>query len=283
MITIISDNTEILLRRLEFSDGTLTMNVSGFSSCPRYVSITLDTTTKGFLVREELSLVVDAIKGVTDGTDFTDTEFILHLPYLYNSRADRRFLKGDSYPLHDFLTFLKSLDIFDKIHICDIHNMKALEDFEDLPIIEKSQLECFKSSLAQDFINDYDLVVAPDKGATEKAKTIADHLGIDIIYANKVRDISTGKIVDMTLPEGYDLQGKKVLVPDDITDKAGTHIWLSDILRAEGVKEVDLYVTHAILPDGLGALKGKIDKLICYQTVAGYINNEDVMNFNLGK
>ena len=58
-------------------------------------------------------------------------------------------------------------------------------------------------------------------------------------------------------------------------------MWLADLLKEKGAKQVDLYVTHAILPEGLKELGKHIDNLYVYQTVGGYINKEDIMKFNL--
>ena len=102
------------------------------------------------------------------------------------------------------------------------------------------------------------------------------------MFANKVRDVSTGKLTEMNLPE-YDFTGKKVLVPDDIFDNGGTLVWLGDLLKKAGAMEVELYITHLIAPNGLKHLTGVIDKVYCYQTVAGYINKQTVLDFNLGK
>lgn len=281
MITVFANNKEVPVNMVEFSDGALTFKLDELPKNPNYISINVDPSTPVYRVREEISLVVSCLENRYGYVELLNTHCILNLPYLPYGRCDRVFEKGNPDGLQDFLDSLGEMNIFTEINTCDIHNTDVIG--EDLPITEKSQLECFKSSLPQDFINDYDLVVAPDKGATEKAKTIADYLGIDIIYANKVRAISTGKIVDMTLPEGYDLQGKKVLVPDDLFDAGGTFLWLSDILRGKGVSEVDLYVTHLIASKGLSCCKGKIDKIYYHHIVADYINNEDVMNFNLGK
>lgn len=286
MITVFVDNKEVPVNMVEFSDGALTFKLDQMPTDPSYISINVDPSTPVYRVREEIILIVEALGGlVEDGYLVSDGEpkkFILNLPYLPYARCDRRFEKGNPVALESFLN-TEHLELFNEIHICDIHNMKALEDFHSLSIIEKPQLECFKSSLPQDFVNDYDLVVSPDVGATEKAKTIADYLGVDIIYATKVRDVSTGKLVDMTLPEGYDLQGKKVLIPDDIFDGGSTFLWLAGLLRSQGASEVDLYVTHLIASKGLKCCKGKIDKLICYQTVAGYINKQNVTDFNNGR
>ncbi len=289
MITVFADNKEVPVNMVEFSDGALTFKLDKLPKKPNYISINVDPSTPVYRVREEISIVVNCIEHFYKSSTLKGLPFpvTLNLPYTCYGRADRVFEEGNPNTLYVFLRWLKELN-FDKINICDLHNSKVLTDWyineeHDSVFHEKSQLECFKDSLPHDFVNDYDLVVSPDKGATEKAKTIADYLGIDIIYANKVRDISTGKIVDMTLPEGYDLQGKKVLVPDDLSDGNGTFLWLSDILRGRGVSEVDLYVTHLIASKGLSGCKGKIDKIYYHHIVSDYINNEDVMNFNLGK
>jgi len=284
MITVYSNNTEILVNKVTFSDGTFNFNISNIPEKPRYISINIDPSTRGCIVREEISLVVDAIQKLKD---CSDSIRILSIPYLYNARADRRFVKGDSYPLKNFLTFLQGLKFFDEIHICDIHNMQAVKDIMfdyslDLNITEKSQLDCFKDSLSYDTKKDFDLVIAPDKGAVEKAKTVAEYLGVGCVFANKVRDVATGKLTEMNLPD-YDFTGKKVLIPDDIGDGMGTHVWLGELLKQSGAKEVDLYVTHLIAPKGLKHLTGVIDKVYCYQTVAGYINKQTVLDFNLGK
>lgn len=278
MITVSADNKDIPVNMVEFSDGAITFKVGSLPDNPRYIWIVVDPSTPVYRVREEISLVVDAILG-NDDTDFTNTEFNLSLEYTPYGRADRRFEKGNPAPLLDFFCFLRDeLAVFDAIYLNDVHNMEAIP--KGLNIIEKGQLQCFKESLSQSWNNDYDIVVAPDFGATLKAKTIADYLDVECTYASKKRDVSTGRLTTMKLPE-YDFEGKVVLIPDDIADQAGTHMWLADLLKEAGAKRVDLYVTHAILPKGLQKLmESNIDKLIVYQTVGGYINKQNVSDFN---
>lgn len=281
MIRLSCDNKDIPVNKITFSDGAITFKVDTLPKKPKYIWIVVDPSTPVYMVREELFLIIDAILS-NDDVNLRDTEFNLSLEYLPYGRADRRFEKGNPSPLLDFFCTLRDdIAIFDNIYINDVHNINALPS--GLNIIEKGQLQCFKDSLVCGHEKYWDVVVAPDKGATEKAKTIADYLDIDCVYANKSRELSTGKITKMILPD-YDFRGKKVLIPDDITDKAGTHMWLADLLKEDGVKQVDLYVTHAILPERFTQLdNSNIDKLIAYQTVGGYINKEDIKNFNLRK
>lgn len=284
MIKVFSDNKEIPVNMVEFSDGAITFKVEGLPLSPKYISITVDPSTKGYRVLEEFNLITSALLLGIKGVDFTNTKFILNMPYLYNARADRYFEDGNPHPLMEFLIFLRDhIGMGDwEIHCCDIHNLNAVNSFKGLNIIEKTQLSCFKDTIAGQDITSWDVVCCPDKGAVEKATTIAEYLGVPCVYANKKRDVSTGKLLTMELPD-YDFTGKKVLIPDDIGDKMGTHIWLADLLKEAGASQVDLYITHLIAPTGLKHLTGKIDKIYCYQTVAGYINKQTVNDYNLGK
>ena len=207
---------------------------------------------------------------------------ILNLPYLGYGRADRVFEKGNPSPLYDFLQDLNSFG-FTEVLCCDIHNSKCLNIGSVPNIREKSQLECFKQSLPHDFNTDYDIILAPDKGAVDKAASIADHLEVDVYNCGKERDISTGKVIKTVLPPDVDFTGKVVLIPDDLMDGGYSFIRLAEQLKTACAKQVDLYVTHLIASKGLDVLKGLVDNVYCYQVVGKYVNKLDVTHFNLNK
>lgn len=279
MIRVSCNNEEIPVNKVTFSDGAITYKLDSLPKDARYIWIVVDPSTPVYLVREEVEMVCSCIENFY-GKNIADLEVYLSLEYLPYARADRVFEKGNPSPLYDFLVWLDRKR-FSKVYVSDIHNANTLEEYRVDNLVEKPQLKCFKESLSFDHKKDWDVVLSPDKGATEKASTIANYLGVECVYANKKRDLSTGKLTEMILPE-YDFSGKKVLIPDDICDRAGTHMWLASLLKEKGAKEVDLYVTHAILPERLTSLEeSSIDKLIAYQTVGGYINKEDIKNFNL--
>ena len=151
-LKLISDNKEIPVNMVEFSDGAITFKVDELPENPSYISIHVCPTTPVYRIREELELLTDAIL-YTDDVNFFDTKWYLDLPYLPYGRADRRFEKGNPIPLSNFLSWLRDEWIdMDEIHICDIHNPKyVLEDFVGLNILERPQLDCFKNSLPSNF------------------------------------------------------------------------------------------------------------------------------------
>lgn len=288
MITVISDNKEIPVNMVEFSDGALTFKMV-VDPDSKYTSVTVCPSTPVYRVFEELRLFFECLHKVSN--EEKDMPYcgkiIINLPYLPYARCDRIFEKGNPNGLERFMLDLEEMGYWDEMFICDIHNKNAVDTILKNHLLtwninEKSQLQCFKESLSYDVEKDWDLVIAPDKGAVEKAKTISEDLKIPCVFANKKRDLSTGKLTEMLLPD-YDFTGKKVLIPDDIGDGLGTHVWLGELLKKAGAKQVDLYVTHLIAPKGLKHLTGIIDNVYCHHTVAGYLNKQDVTDFNSNK
>lgn len=280
MLKLFSDNKEIEINFIEFSDGAMTYKVDTLPESPRYISIYVDPRTPVYRIREEVALLVDAITG--NDVNFSKTNFILDIPYLPYGRADRRFEKGNPLPLFNFLSWLRDeVSIFNEVIVCDIHNPSYTGNFIGLDITERKQLECFKNSIPYNFDTDYHFVLAPDKGSVEKAGTIACHLEVDVYNCRKERDLSTGEIIRSTLPEGVDFTGKTVLIPDDLCDGGYTFIKLAEQAKVAGAEKVDLYVTHLIASKGLDIFKGLIDNIYCHHTVGRYVNKLDVTNFNI--
>ncbi|AUR84813.1 phosphoribosyltransferase-like protein [Vibrio phage 1.063.O._10N.261.45.C7] len=282
MLEVFSDNKEVNLNRVDFSDGAFTYKLEGISQDAKYISVKVLTSTPVNQVREELSIFGECVMGLVEDGHFShNVPMYLDLPYLPYGRADRKFEQGNPQPLLGFLHFLEDMGGFDEIYVCDIHNPKAIEGF-DLNIIEKTQLECFKGSLPQDFNTSYDFVLAPDKGSVEKSATIACHLDVNVYNCGKERDVSTGKIIRSTLPEGVDFTDKVVLIPDDLCDGNYTFYSLARLLKEAGAKQVDLYVTHMIGSKGLSNITGVIDKIYYYQIVGNYLTKDCILRFNEG-
>lgn len=291
MITVFSDNKEIPVNKVEFSDRAITFKLDKLEKQPRYIHINVCPSTPVNQIREEITMVVSSIQQFYKSSTLKGLRFpvTLDMPYVGYGRADRCFEVGNpTTPLFTFLTFLDKMG-FDKINMKDLHNPSVLEDWYFRPLdtttnfYNKPQLECFKESLPYDFNEEYTFVVAPDKGAMDKASTIAEHLAVDIVFAGKKRCIETGRILETTLPEDIDLKGAKVLIPDDIFDGGFTFIKLAEKLKERGVKEIHLYITHIIASKGLNYLTGLIDKVYYNQVVGTHINDKTILDFNSGK
>lgn len=280
MLHLFSDNKSININPVEFSDGAITYKLEGLPENPRYLCITVNPKTPVYRIREELSILLDSL--MLEGSVY-NAQLYLHMAYLPYGRADRQFEKGNPEPLSNFLSWLSSVGkgIINNIMVCDIHNISAVEGkLGGINLIQKTQLECFKDSLPLNFNGKYDIVLAPDKGSVDKAATIAEYLKLPVYNCEKERDISTGKILRSTLPEGVEIKGKKVLIPDDIFDGGYTFIKLAEQLKEMGAEQVDLYITHLIAAKGLGGLKGLVDNIYYHHVIGNYIDRKEVWEYN---
>ena len=258
----------------EFSDGAITCKVVFSEDYSDGVALNfiVDPSTPVKQITEEINLLFSAI---AEKGKILPKEFQLIVPYLPYGRADRRFEDGNPSPLEVFL--LTPCTLFDRITVNDPHNYEALLEFSFSAKIEViPQLQCFLSTTASR--KRYDFVIAPDNGAVEKAKTIAEYLGVPLLCATKKRDISTGKIVDVTFNENIPPESN-VIVCDDILGGGGTFIPLGEKIRSQGAS-ADLYVTHLIGATGLGGFVGLYDNIYNYQIVGKYLSEKDVIDFN---
>lgn len=91
----------------------------------------------------------------------------------------------------------------------------------------------------------WDAVIAPDKGAVDRAGAVARWFGVPLLTAGKVRDPKTGALSGFTAPGG--LTPGRYLLVDDICDGGGTFAGLAHaICNSEPAAELHLWVTHGL-------------------------------------
>ena len=93
-------------------------------------------------------------------------------------------------------------------------------------------------------LNDNLVVVSPDVGGTERARSFAKLLQCPIALIDKRRPKpNVSEVMNLV----GDVKGKRVVILDDIVDTAGTMIKASEALLAEGATEVHACCVHAVL------------------------------------
>ncbi|MFA5608205.1 MAG: phosphoribosyltransferase family protein [Leucobacter sp.] len=92
---------------------------------------------------------------------------------------------------------------------------------------------------------DWTAVIAPDKGAVNRAGDVARILGVPLLTAGKVRDAATGKLSGFAAPA--EIGAGRFLVIDDICDGGGTFAGLAvAIAEVAPEAELHLWVTHGL-------------------------------------
>lgn len=111
----------------------------------------------------------------------------------------------------------------------------------------------------------YAAVVSPDAGAEKRAGLVAKKLGVPLIHAWKMRDVSTGAIAGFGCESTSLPFDSKVLVVDDICDGGRTFIGLAGCFRSD--IDLHLYVTHGIFSQGTEELRKHYSHIYCTDSI----------------
>ena len=87
------------------------------------------------------------------------------------------------------------------------------------------------------------VVVAPDVGSADRAKSYAKRIGASVAIADKSRE-KAGVVGDMTIIGN--VCGKNVILVDDMIDTGGTICKAGDVLKEKGALKVWVCATHGV-------------------------------------
>ena len=90
-----------------------------------------------------------------------------------------------------------------------------------------------------------DLVIAsPDVGGSKRANTYAKYLGCPLVLCNKTRARAN---VVATMQIIGEVEGKNVVIIDDMVDTAGTITKAADLMKEHGAKTVRACASHCVM------------------------------------
>lgn len=204
----------------------------------------------------DLLLLIDAFNRMGRGTGHK-VEKTLYLPYIPYARQDRVMVNGE--PLSSAL-FGKLINLcgFDEVIVCDPHSDVAPSHINNVRIYQQHELAL--KILGEGFFKDA-VIVAPDAGAVKKVTKLAQIVGHETVGVGaKQRNLVTNEITNTTY-SGPIVEGKRVIMIDDICDGGRTFIELGKVLRQGGAKEIVLYTTHGIYSYGADVFAGVIDEV----------------------
>ena len=182
----------------------------------------------------ELLLLQDLIYDLTGKRDFYTV-----IPYFGYGRQDRRFLNGEcvsSKACADLLELKCGRIITINLHkdaIRDYFKKAAIHNL--VPSRELSELS-----------RDTDIVVSPDEGSFYLAESVAREIGVDCAHFDKKR--VNDREVESSIES--DVEGKKVLIVDDIISTGTTIINASRILKNRGAAGVEVACVHGLFAEG---------------------------------
>ena len=109
------------------------------------------------------------------------------------------------------------------------------------------------------------VILSPDAGGVDRAKSFAQRLESEypVAFIEK-RRVKAGEIEDMRL--AGDVDGKDVLIVDDIIDSGNTLCKAAGLLKQHGAKKLFCYGTHGVFTLGTEKLCKSFDRLMTSNT-----------------
>jgi ribose-phosphate pyrophosphokinase len=202
----------------------------------------------------ELLLMQDAVH------DAGAKKITVVLPYFGYSRQDKKFEEGESISARAVAQHISMHA--DCVITVDPHKEHILKFFS-VPAYSCSAVSTIAQYLKEKNI---DFVLAPDKGAKERAKEAAALIDCEYDYLEKTRiDGTTVKIT----PKKLDARGKHVAIIDDIISTGGTMANSIKELKKQGAKTVSIACTHGLFVGGAKEklLSADCDEIISTDTI----------------
>jgi ribose-phosphate pyrophosphokinase len=129
-----------------------------------------------------------------------------------------------------------------RIMTMDLH-ADQIQGFFDIPVDHLKSNAIFVPYL-EGLDRESVIFAAPDVGGVKRARNYANHFQCELVICDKYRK-RANEIAGMTVIG--DVQGRDVILVDDLVDTAGTLCKAADALVQKGAKSVRAICTHPVL------------------------------------
>ena len=183
----------------------------------------------------ELLLMIDAAKRASA------RNIIAVMPYFGWARQDRKDKPRVSIGAK-LVADLLSVAGVNRIITMDLH-ADQIQGFFDVPVDHLYASGVILPYLQSLHLEDM-VIASPDVGGSKRANTYAKYLGVPLVLCNKTR--ARANVVESMQIIG-DVNGKNVVVVDDMVDTAGTITKAADVMKAAGAKSVRAGASHCVM------------------------------------
>jgi ribose-phosphate pyrophosphokinase len=146
----------------------------------------------------------------------------------------------------------------------DLH-AQQIQGFFDIPVDHLYAAPVLLEHISRQQVPNL-VVVSPDLGGLKMAAAYSQALGAELAIVAKRRKSPTETEAISVIGE---IEGKNILLVDDLTETAGTLVNAASLLKQRGACRIQACVSHALINDlGIERLrKSEIDELITTDTV----------------
>lgn len=186
------------------------------------------------------------------------------IPYFGFARQDRK--ESSRVPITSALV-AKMIEASGINHVVtmDLH-ADQIQGFFNIPISHLYSSVSIVPFVRENLFNKELIVAAPDMGASKRAKVYSQYFHTDMVICYKYR-AEANQVKEMKIIGN--VEGRDVIVVDDLIDTAGTLCKCADMLIEKGAKTVVAAITHPILSGDAYKNLGnsKLEKLIVTNSI----------------
>ena len=183
----------------------------------------------------ELLLMVDAAKRASARS------IVAVIPYFGYARQDRKDRPRVSIGAKLFANLLQAAGV-DRVVTMDLH-AGQIQGFFDAPLDNLDSNAIFIPYLRELGLENLTMA-SPDVGGATRARVYAKHLDGELMLVNKHRP-RPNEVGEMQLIGS--VEGRNVVIVDDIVDTAGTLCTAADYIIQNGATSVRAVISHALL------------------------------------
>lgn len=217
-----------------FSDGETQINIEeSVRGCDVYIIQSSSSPVNENIM--ELLILIDAVRRAAAST------ITIVMPYYGYARQDRKARAREPITSKLVANLLETSGA-DRVVTLDLH-APQIQGFFDVPIDHLVGVPLLSDYFEAKNLEDV-VVVSPDHGGVVRARKMADRLKAPIGIIDKRRPKPNVAEVMNIIGE---VEGKTVIIIDDIIDTAGTMCLAIDALIEKGAKEVYAACTHPVL------------------------------------
>ncbi len=185
----------------------------------------------------ELLLMIDASKRASAKS------IVAVIPYFGWARQDRKDKPRVSIAAKLVSDLLTAAGV-DRVITMDLH-ADQIQGFFNVPVDHLYASSVFLPYIQS--LNLPDMVIAtPDVGGAKRANSYAKYLNVPLVLCHKQR--AKANVVEKMTVIG-DVEGKDVILVDDMVDTAGTITKAANLMIENGAKSVRALCSHAIMSD----------------------------------
>ena len=231
------ENSDIKYNIFKFPDGEIQISLGEFS---RKDSVCVECRITN---SEELFILIQII----DILNRQDVKYFINIYYLMGMRMDRVMDFNRPFTLKIIIKLLEN---------SNAEQIKILEAHSDV-IYDYRFGTKFSSFLIPDIYKlnklsiqgDYQIVL-PDAGAINRYK---HYFTSPIITCSKIREESTGKILEIKIDNPKDINGSPLMIVDDLCDGGGTFCGIAECFKKIGISKdkLNIKVTHMVNSKGI--------------------------------